>query len=284
MKAKKVKGFWLSLLVVISMFLNIPLGQAAAVKHATVTIHFIDVGQGDATLIQTGKENILIDGGSKTKGKTVYNYLKKHKVKTLDSVIATHPDSDHLGGLIYIIQNMKVKNVYAPKVSHTTNVYRDFLLAIKKKKLTIKEAKMNKTIKSNAKNVSFKFLGPVKNYAKSDLNNWSAVLQMKVGSKKVLFTGDAEKKAENDLLAKKLLGKVDILKVSHHGSKDATTQAFLNKTRPTFSVISVGKGNRYKHPTKETLNRLKKVKSKVYRTDKNGTVKLQIKNNKIYKK
>ena len=102
-----------------------------------------------------------------------------------------------------------------------------------------------------------KFLAPVKSYAKSDLNNWSAVLHLKHNKNTFLFTGDAETQAENDMLAKKVLSKVDVLKVSHHGAKSSTSEKFLKAVKPKYAVISVGKGNRYKHPTQETLKRLK---------------------------
>ena len=101
-------------------------------------------------LIQTGNENILIDGGGKGKGDEVVAYLKKQKVSTLNAVVSTHPDADHIGGLAYVIQTLKVKSVYAPKVSHTTQAYKDFLLAVKKKKLTIKQAKTGVEIATKA--------------------------------------------------------------------------------------------------------------------------------------
>jgi competence protein ComEC len=106
---------------------------------------------------------------------------------------------------------------------------------------------------------------------KSDLNNWSGVLLLKHGKKSFLFTGDAEEEAESDMLAKGLVPKVDVLKVGHHGAKEATTKAFLNKAKPTYAVISVGK-NSYGHPTSPVLSRLKAAKAKVYRTDKSGNI------------
>ncbi|WP_373470800.1 ComEC/Rec2 family competence protein [Carnobacterium alterfunditum] len=238
---------------------------------SSVQVHFLNIGQGDATLIQTPNENILIDGGGKGKSPEVVKYLKKYKVSTLTAVVSTHPDADHVGGLAYVIKNMKVNKVYAPNVSHTTQAYKDFLLSVKNKKLKITVAKQGVEIPTIAKDITLKFLAPVKTYAKSDLNNWSAVLHLKHNKKAFLFMGDAEAKAETDMLAKKLISKVDVLKVGHHGYKDSTTANLLNKTKPTYSVISVGK-NSYGHPTSTALNRLKAVKSTVYRTDKSGNI------------
>lgn len=264
---KKVRVIATILLLAL-FFTGVTNVQAAS----SVKVHFLDVGQGDAILIQTPNENILIDGGGKGKGPDVVKYLKKYKVTTLNAVISTHPDADHIGGLAYVIKNMKVNKVYAPNVSHTTQAYKDFLLAVKNKKLKITVAKQGVEIPTKAKDITLKFIAPVKTYAKSDLNNWSAVLHLKHNKKSFLFMGDAETKAENDMLAKKLISKVDVLKVGHHGSKDSTSKKLLDKAKPTYSVISVGKNNSYKHPTSATLNRLKAAKSKVYRTDKSGNI------------
>jgi len=262
----------LKVLIVLSLILALFTGVAPSEAASTVKVHIIDVGQGDSILIQTGNENILIDAGNKGTGDEVVAYLKKQKVKTLNAVVSTHPDADHIGGLDEVIYAFKVNKVYAPKVSHTTVAYKDFLTAVKKKGLKITTATKGVEISTKAKDISLKFIAPVKTYSKSDLNNWSAVLLLTHGSKKFLFTGDAEKEAEADMLAKKLIPKVDVLKVGHHGSKDSTTTSLLNKAKPTYAAISVGKSNRYGHPTSQTLNRLKTAKSKVYRTDKQGNI------------
>jgi len=263
--------------IVVALFISLVFGtQATTVSAAPkdLVVHFIDIGQGDAIYIKTPSgENILIDAGNKAKGHDVVKFLKKQKVKTIDVMIATHPDADHIGGLDEVLDAFVVKNVYAPKVSHTTQAYKDFLNAVKREKVKIKTATTGVKIPLKDKSVQMKFLAPVKSYAKSDLNNWSAVLHLKHNKTTFLFTGDAETKSEKDMIAKKVLSKVDVLKVSHHGSKGATSKEFLNVVKPKYAVISVGKGNQYKHPTKETLNRLKAAKAKVYRTDTQGTVK-----------
>lgn len=263
---KKLKVFSLVLLFALFFIGVRDVGAASSVK-----VHFLNVGQGDAILVQTPNENILIDGGSKSKGPDVVNYLKKNKVTSLTAVVATHPDADHMDGLTHVILTMKVSKVYAPNVSHTTQSYKDFLTAVKNKKLKITAVKQGLEIPTKANDITLKFLGPVKTYAKSDLNNWSAVLHLKHNKKSFLFTGDVETKSENDLLAKKLISKVDVLKVAHHGSKYSTSATLLDQAKPTYSVISVGK-NGSNHPTSEVLNRLKKVKSTVYRTDKSGNI------------
>ncbi|MGE7662661.1 ComEC/Rec2 family competence protein [Peribacillus sp. NPDC097197] len=261
----------LNIVLVVVLFLSLLTGVTTTEASSSVKVHYINVGQGDAILIQTPNENILIDAGGKGKGDEVVAYLKKQKVKTLNAVVSTHPDADHVGGLAYVINTMKVKSVYAPKVSHTTQAYKDFLTAVKKKKLTIKKAKTGVEITTKAKNTSLKFIAPVKDYAKSDLNNWSAVLLLKHNKKTFLFTGDAEEKSEKDMLAKKLIPSVDVLKVGHHGAKTSTSSALIKKAKPKYAVISVGK-NGYGHPTSTVVKRLNSVKAKIYRTDKSGNI------------
>jgi beta-lactamase superfamily II metal-dependent hydrolase len=246
---------------------------ATIAKPKSMTVHFIDVGQGDATYIKTPNgDDILIDAGNKGKGDAVVAYLKKLKVDDIEVLISTHPDADHVGGLDEVINAFKVENIFASKVSHTTQAYKDFLLAVKNKKLTIKSAKVGVVLPLADKSIKAKFVAPVKDYNKSDLNNWSAVLHVSYNKNNFLFMADAETLAEKDMLAMKQIGKVDVLKVGHHGSKESTTAAFLNVAKPTYSFISVGAKNQYKHPTMETLNRLKAIKSTVYRTDQKGNI------------
>lgn len=267
---RKTNSLFMSVVLFISLFFGGLTPQAAA---QNLSVHFIDVGQGDSIFIHTPQgENILIDAGNKNKGDAVVNYLKKQKVKTIHYMISTHPDADHIGGLDEVLKAFVVKNVYAPKVSHTTEAYKDFLKAVKRENLKIKSAKAGVSLPVKGKGITAKFLAPVKAYANSDLNNWSAVLLLKYNKNTYLFTGDAEFKSEKDMLSKKVLSKVDVLKVGHHGAKSSTSKDFLNVGKPTYSVISAGKGNQYKHPTTETLNRLKAAKSKIYRTDMQGTI------------
>ncbi|WP_455676057.1 ComEC/Rec2 family competence protein [Pradoshia sp.] len=264
----KVFKTFLALILLIGL---LPFSAPAEAASKNLKVHFINVGQGDSALIQTPNgKNYLIDGGKKGQGKVVTAYLKKNGVKKLDAVIATHPDADHIGGLITVINSFKVSAVYAPKVSHTSQTYKDFLKAVKSKKLTIKTAKKGVKINTGTSAVSLSFIAPVKSYGK-DLNNWSAVLLLKHNQKKFLFMGDAETQAENDMISQKVLSKVDVLKVGHHGAKNTTSTAFLKKVSPKYAVISVGK-NSYGHPTSEVWNRLKARKMTIYRTDKSKNI------------
>ncbi|MBB6285308.1 ComEC/Rec2 family competence protein [Geobacillus subterraneus] len=258
----------LSVIVALT-FILVPTSSISNAATKTLYVHFINVGQGDSIYIKAPNgEDILIDGGNKD-GSDVVAYLKKQKVKDIEVMIATHPDADHIGGLDEVLKAFPVKIVYAPKVSHTSQAYKDFLIAVKNEKLTIKTAQANVTLP--IKGVTAKFVGPVKTYSKSDTNDWSAVLRLTYGKNTFLFTGDAEFKAESDMIKAKQPLKADVLKVGHHGAKTSTSTTFLNAVKPKYAVISVGK-NSYGHPTKEVLNRLKAAKVTVYRTDQKGTI------------
>jgi competence protein ComEC len=234
-----------------------------------LSVYFLNIGQGDATYIKTASgDDILIDGGKNEAGPTVVNYLKQLGVDDLEVLISTHPDADHVGGLDNVLYAFRVNAVYAPKVSHTTDTFKDFLLAVKAQGLKIKEAKAGVSL--SLANVTAKFVGPVKAYG-DDLNDWSAVLHLAYGDSTFLFTGDAEKKSEMDMIRTNQTLQADLLKVGHHGSKSSTSTAFLKVVSPKYAVISVGK-NSYGHPTATILSRLKAAKITTYRTDLNGTV------------
>ncbi|EAD7780968.1 ComEC/Rec2 family competence protein [Listeria monocytogenes] len=252
------------------MGLSVPSSMQAQAAAPTIKVHFIDVGQGDAIYIKAPSgEDILIDAGNKGKGKIVVNYLKKLKVKDIEIMIASHSDADNVGGLPEVMNNIKVKSLYAPNSTNTTAAYKDFVNTAKKKKLAIKTAKAG--VKLPVKGVNAQFVGPVKTYGKTDRNNWSAVLHVAYKKNTFLFTGDAQTKAESDMIKAKKTLRADVLKVSTQGSKTATSQAFVNVVKPKYAIISVGK-NGYSHPTSQTVNRLTKAKAKVYRTDRNKSI------------
>ncbi|QGP93621.1 Metallo-beta-lactamase superfamily protein [Neomoorella glycerini] len=234
-------------------------------------VHYLDVGQGDAILVQMpdGK-NILIDGGTSDAGPDVVQKLKQYGVEILDFVIGTHPHEDHIGGLDLVINSFPVGKVYLPRVTHNTDSYRDLLLAIKNKGLKATEAKAGVALPLEG-SIQALFVSPArKTY--EDLNDYSAVLHLTYGQTAFLFTGDAGTTVEEEMLAGGKPLKADVLKVAHHGSRYSTSTAFLKAVAPWYAVISVGKGNDYSHPHAQTLQRLQKAGVKIYRTDRDGTI------------
>lgn len=237
---------------------------------AILKIHFIDVGQGDSILIQSPEgENLLIDGGEKEEGKKVADYLKAQGVKELAAIVATHPHSDHIGGLVEVIDTFSVAKVYLPAVTHSSRTFEDLLYAIKDQKLKISTARAGVSIP--LKGLQAEFLAPrSKQY--EDLNNYSAVLRLSYGKNVFLFMGDAEKESEAQIMQSGINLKADLIKLGHHGSSSSSSPDFLAAAVPRYAVIMCGTANDYGHPHQETLAVLNKLKVGVYRTDQDGNI------------
>lgn len=235
-------------------------------------IHFIDVGQADCILIELPDgQKMLIDTGNNEDEAVIKKYLTEKSIKRLDYLITTHPHEDHIGTADVIISNYDVRNVYAPKISNNTKSFEDYLIAIKKKGLKIKAPEPGSYIINDKNKLSLQVQAP--NSVKYDeINDYSIVLKLVYGNVSFLFAGDAEFISENEMLESKYDLKANVLKVGHHGSKSSTSKAFLDKVKPQYAVISVGKGNEYGHPAQETLTRLVKADVQVYRTDKSGSI------------
>lgn len=231
-------------------------------------VHYIDVGQGDATLIICGSEAMLIDAGDNSKGTTVQLYLQKQGVKSLKYMIGTHPDADHIGGMDVIITKFDCETIIMPDKTSDTATYRDVIDAMEYKyyKNTLPVVGDTYTLGD----ASFTIIAPNKSY--SDSNNSSVVILLTHGSNKFLFTGDAEFESENDILNNGINISANVLKVGHHGSSTSTGQEFLKAVNPQYAVISCGKDNSYGHPHEETLTALKNTGVQVYRTDEQGSI------------
>ncbi|GAE29362.1 ComEC/Rec2 family competence protein [Halalkalibacter hemicellulosilyticus] len=238
-------------------------------------VHFIDVGQGDAILVNLPNgQNMLVDGGENHYGTTVVNYIANRGISRLDYVVGTHPHSDHIGGLSDVINQFSIGRVYMPNVTANTKTYEDLLQAIDRKGLTITRARAGLTIVNtviDGKRLQVNMIAPVRD-SYSNINDYSAVMKISYGTTSFLLTGDAEHISEADMINSGVDLSASILKVGHHGSSTSTTDAFLNRVNPAVAVISVGAGNRYGHPTQTTINKLKARNIAIYRTDMNGSV------------
>lgn len=235
-----------------------------------VSVHFIDVGQGDCELVELPENKyMLIDAGDNGAEDAIFSYLDKEGVKKIDYLVATHPHADHIGGMEEVIKKYDIGEIYMPKKESTSMTFEKMIDAIDEKNLSIHIAEAGKNI-FNYSGVRADFLGPQKDY--DDLNNASAVVKLKCGDKSFLFMGDAESRAELDILSGGEDVSCNVLKVGHHGSTTSSSEQFLEKTRPEYAVISCGKGNKYGHPHKETLDKLKQIHANVLRTDEMGTI------------
>ena len=234
-------------------------------------VHYIDVWQGDSTFIElpNGK-TILIDAGEAEYGDRVISYIKKLKYSKIDYLFATHPHSDHIGGLKKVINSFEIGSIYMPDVTNNTNLYYDLLKAIEAKNKKVRLATAGKNVILDD-NINLKIVAPINNYYE-DLNNYSVVLRLTYDEKSFLFMADAEYDSEMELLKSNFDIKADVLKVGHHGSTSSTNYNFLKKVSPKIAVISVGENNDYGHPKEKILEKLKNQNVKIYRTDLNGNI------------
>ena len=200
-------------------------------------VHFIDVGQGDATLIKAGDHAMLIDAGDNSEGTAVQSYLNSQGIEKLDYVIGTHPDADHIGGLDVVVYKFDCKKIFMPGVTSDTKTYDDVMQALKSKNQKAQAPKPGETYTLG--DASFTVIAPVKGYG-DETNNWSIGMVLQYGENRFLFTGDAEKEAEEDMLAKGEDISADVYKASHHGSKTGSCDDFLDKVHPSYAVISCG--------------------------------------------
>lgn len=230
------------------------------------SVSFIDVGQADSVLIRNGNYNMLIDAGNNEDGEKLVNYFKSLGIEEFTYVFATHPHEDHIGGMDDIINNFKIDNYYMSNKLSTTKTFMDVLDALDRRNLKYTVPNKGDTLKLGDANIKVIYPGD----DKSNINDSSIVLKITYGKNSFLLTGDATSNVERKIYNEDI--KSDVLKVAHHGSSYSSTDVFLDRVKPYYAVISVGKNNIYNHPSNKTLEKLNKRNIKVYRTDLDGTI------------
>lgn len=235
---------------------------------STMEVHFIDVGQGDSTLIKCDDQAMLIDAGDDSKGTAIQNYLQKQGVTKLDYIILTHPDADHIGGAPVIITKFDIDTVFMFNYEKDNKTYMKLIQALDNKLLKWTTPKVGETYSLG--NASFTVIAPNGEY--SDPNNSSVGIILKNGENSFLFTGDAEEEAESDIVDNGIDISADVYQVGHHGSKTASSEKLLAAVLPEYAVISCAEGNEYGHPHSKTLNILRAMGVKVFRTDEQGSI------------
>ena len=243
------------------------------IEAKPLQVIFLDVGQGDSILVQYGTRQILIDGGPS--GKVEMAKLGKYLPyfdRGIELVIATHPDKDHIAGLVEAARNYKIGKVLTTGAGKDTQVYKEWKDILNYNKIETLEALRGDRI--SFEGAEIKILNPQAAVDPSigEANNESIVARMDYGGNSFLFTGDIESPAENKILASGENIDVDVLKIAHHGSKYSTTGAFLDRVTPKDAVISVGKNNSYGHPTEAVLEALKERNINILRTDEKGDI------------
>ena len=229
-------------------------------------VHYINVDQGDAILIQVNNKNLLIDSGPKSHKKQLVKFLNDLNISKLDYVIATHPHEDHIGNMNTVLNSYKVQSFYAPKVYSYTKSFEQMIDSLKSNNLKINPIKRGCNTINLGFQTNVEVFSPI-NDTYDNENNYSPVIKVSFGNNSFLFTGDAEKEIEDKLILLNDDLKADILKVSHHGSSSSTSDAFLNRVSPKYAVISVGKNNIYNHPNDTIISKLNTYKINILRTD-----------------
>ncbi|MFY9213394.1 MAG: MBL fold metallo-hydrolase [Tissierellaceae bacterium] len=244
-------------------------------EESFLKVHFIDVCQGDATLIQQINQdntyNMLIDAGNNGDGEYLVEYLKDQGVETLDHIIGTHPHSDHIGGLDDVIKGFQVGAIIMPKVMANTRTFEEVMEAVSDKGLSITSPVPGTSYPLGE--AEFTILAPNSDdYA--SLNDYSIANRLVFGSNSFIFTGDAEALSEEEILNnfnKRDLAS-DVFKLAHHGSSTSNTEDFLEAINPSYGIISCGQDNSYGHPHREIMAQLKARNILVFRTDLHGTI------------
>ena len=234
-------------------------------------ITFIDVNQGDSILLKMNNKSILIDtgGGNKDYSSQIKTYINSLGLNKIDYLILTHGDSDHLGSAYNLLDIIKVDNVILNKGN-----YNNYELNIISK---CNNKNINYQNNINKINIDNKFISFLNNKIYDDENDNSIVVYININNIKILLMGDASIKTEIDILNKYNLNNIDIFKAGHHGSNTSSSKIFIDKIKPKYSIISVGKNNRYGHPKDEVLDTLKN--SKIYRTDLDGSIEIKLNKN-----
>ena len=243
----------------------------SAADEYPLSVHYLDVGKADCILIEQEGHFVLIDGGDKEERNRVTEYLRRRQVETLDLVVVSHPDKDHIGAMEDVVREFTINNFLMPKLQDElipdSTRYQKMIEAIEDTNLAVTYPKPGDTYRVG--DMLFEVLAPLKEY--EDTNNSSIILKMTFEETSFLFMGDAEQEAEEDLLSSGAELTADVLKAGHHGSKTSTTQKLLKAVQPQIVVVSTGE-DRNNLPKGEVLERIEQSGAELYRTDLDGTV------------
>lgn len=239
--------------------------------NGVIEVSYLDVGQGDAAYIKVNDMDILIDAGSKSDVDKLMKQLEEKNIDDFEIVVSTHPHEDHIGGMTKVLQTYKVESFYMPKVEHSTKVFENMIKEVEKQGLKVKVLKEGINIDIGEGALLETFSPTQDTY--SNLNNYSPIMKLTFGNTSFLFTGDAEKDVEAEVLSKyKDKLDSDVIKFGHHGSSTSSSQSFIEAVSPDYGIISCGVDNSYGHPHKEILKLIQDMNIEAYRTDTQGQI------------
>lgn len=235
---------------------------------------FLDVGQGDAIFIETPNgTQVLLDGGPNKKVLRELSQVMSFYDRSIDMIITSHPDADHIGGIPEVLNRFEIKNILIPGVGSDTDVYSEMINVAQKKDVELLYARQGRIFLDEENGVYLDILFPDRDVADFDKNMASVVAELVYGDATFLFTGDSPQSIENYLITKNSTAlNVDVLKLGHHGSKTSTGEDFLGYVSPDYAVISAGEGNSYGHPNQEVLSLLEQFDIEYLETSKEGTI------------
>lgn len=258
----------LSMLLALTLVLPGSAVTAKADGQGDMAVHFIDVGQGLAILVQSGGENLLYDGGNRSHADEVVQYLKNQQVETINYMISSHYDEDHLGGLVKCLDNFEVEHVLGSDYVHTSDLFNTFMNTATAHAIIVEYPSVGDTYEFGTG--SFTVMAP--DGISQNSNDNSVVIRLVNGNNSFMFMGDAEETSEQDMISTGMNLDCDVLSLGHHGSASSTSWDLLEAASPSWAVISCGLNNSYGHPAAETMGKLSDMDIPVFRTDDQGTV------------
>ena len=267
-KQNRFVTFILSVLLALTLALPGSAVTAKADGQGNMAVHFIDVGQGLAILVQSGGENLLYDGGNRSHADEVVQYLKNQQVETINYMISSHYDEDHLGGLVKCLDNFEVEHVLGSDYVHTSDLFNTFMNTATAHAIIVEYPSVGDTYEFGTG--SFTVMAP--DGISQNSNDNSVVIRLVNGNNSFMFMGDAEETSEQDMISTGMNLDCDVLSLGHHGSASSTSWDLLEATSPSWAVISCGLNNSYGHPAAETMGKLSDMDIPVFRTDDQGTV------------
>ena len=267
-KQNKFMTFILSMILALTLVLPGNAVTAKADGQGDMAVHFIDVGQGLAILVQSGGENLLYDGGNRSHADEVVQYLKNQQVETINYMISSHYDEDHLGGLVKCLDTFEVEHVLGADYVHTSDLFNTFMNTATAHAIIVEYPSVGDTYEFGTG--SFTVMAP--DGISQNSNDNSVVIRLVNGNNSFMFMGDSEETSEQDMISTGMNLDCDVLSLGHHGSASSTSWDLLEATSPSWAVISCGLNNTYGHPAAETMGKLSDMDIPVFRTDDQGTV------------